>query len=106
MLLRPITPNRPSTRDRQLVLRSVFSRRAAAGAAEGFVEAADRVEAGAEGHIHDLFVRRREQSARVRNPVMRQIIDQRRAKGFFEKAHRVVRMQADGLADVVYGQWL
>src|ERR1017187_3838214 len=86
------------------MLPPVIARRTAARAAKRVVEAADGTETGIQRDLHNFTVGRGEQSLGVGNPVLRQVVNQRRPKRFLKQTHRIVGMQADGFSYGVNGQ--
>lgn len=83
------------------MLRAVLLGRAAAVAAEGGIEAADRVEAGGEGDVDDAVARGGQQVLCVRDSVIREVVDEGGTEGLLEQAHGVDRMQADGARNLL-----
>lgn len=39
------------------------------------------------------------------NAVMSEVVDEGRPEGFFEKTHRIIRMQSRGFRDIFDGEW-
>ena len=56
-------------------------------------------------HVQNLPIRRRQQPLRMRQPLLRQILRQRRRKNLFKQIHRIVRMQPHRPPDLLRRQW-
>lgn len=78
---------------------AVFARRATAGCFEGFVEAAETLEAGGEGYIQNRLVACNQQSLCVRNTVPGNKVIHRCSERLSKQIHRVVGMYAIRLSD-------
>lgn len=93
-----------SGRERLALAFSVFLGGAAAGAAEGFVEAREGVEAGGHGDVEDLVFCGDEKALGVGDAVVGDVVNEGGAEGFFEEVHGVVWVEVDGFADGVGGE--
>jgi len=81
------------------VAAAVFAGGAIAGILEGFAEAAHGAEAGIEGDAEDLLIGGGEESLRMGNAMLGEVVDKGHAGRFAEEAHGIVGVEANGAAD-------
>jgi len=73
---------------------------------ESLIKSAEGEKTGADRHIDDFHVRRRQQTLRVGNAMLRDTIDQGYPHGLFKQGHGVIGVHPDRRANLFGGHFL